>query len=63
MLGILLVNLLITAAIGWLTQQEKHHTRSAEAVSHARGLFLLQFVSTAFSNLVANMYLPGLAQV
>jgi hypothetical protein len=29
----------------------------------ARGLFITQFVNTAFSNLVANMYLPGLAGV
>ncbi|KAG2453353.1 hypothetical protein HYH02_001577 [Chlamydomonas schloesseri] len=58
-LGIVIANTLIQYAIGWLTRLEKHHTRSKEAVSKARGLFITQFINTAFSNLVANWYLPG----
>ncbi|KAG2438791.1 hypothetical protein HXX76_005332 [Chlamydomonas incerta] len=58
-LGIVIANTLIQYAIGWLTHLEKHHTRSREAVAKARGLFITQFINTAFSNLVANWYLPG----
>ncbi|GFR42972.1 hypothetical protein Agub_g3971 [Astrephomene gubernaculifera] len=61
-LGIVVANAMIEYAIGWLTRQEKHHTRSRQAVSMARGLFITQFVNTAFSNLLANLYLPGPAK-
>ncbi|KAG2489932.1 hypothetical protein HYH03_011565 [Edaphochlamys debaryana] len=58
-LGIVVANFIIQYAVSWLATQEKHHTRSREAVAQARTLFITQFVNTAFSNLVANMYLPG----
>ncbi|GLC46207.1 hypothetical protein PLESTB_001535200 [Pleodorina starrii] len=61
--GVVIANALIEFAITWLVRQEKHHTRTREAVGITRGLFLTTLANTAFSNLVANMYLPGPAGV
>ncbi|GIL60748.1 hypothetical protein Vafri_15275 [Volvox africanus] len=62
-IGVVIANFLIEIAITWLVHQEKHHTRTREAVGITRSLFLTTLINTAFSNLVANMYLPGPASV
>ncbi|GIM14317.1 hypothetical protein Vretimale_17200 [Volvox reticuliferus] len=62
-LGVVAANFMIEIAITWLVRQEKHHTRTREAVGITRSLFLTTLINTAFSNLVANMYLPGPAGV
>lgn len=38
----------------------RHHTQSAEKRSLTLKLFMAQFVNTALSSLVANMYIPAL---
>lgn len=43
-------------ADGWC----RHHTQSAEKRSLTLKLFMAQFVNTALSSLVANMYIPAL---
>ena len=44
----------------WTAHVCRHHTVSAETQSLTMKLFMAQFVNTALSSLVANMYIPAL---
>ncbi len=60
MVSIIIINFVIKKLIAWLTSEEKHRTRTREGLSMMSALFTAQFVNTAFSILIANMYLPSL---
>ncbi|KAJ9530166.1 hypothetical protein QJQ45_023445, partial [Haematococcus lacustris] len=60
--AIVIVNLLVALIMARLTRFEKHHTRSQEARSLLSALFATQFFNSAFSTLIANMYLPGVQE-
>jgi hypothetical protein len=56
--SIVAVNAAVQLLIKHLTRLELHRTRTKEGNSMMIALFVTQFINTAFSTLIANMYLP-----